>query len=199
MTDYATLRFQSLNRDKGRSNKRRHWSGRRAGDWFQSLNRDKGRSNRPHTTHKRPRLARFNPSIGTKDVQTAAEKEFCLRLGGVSIPQSGQRTFKRAPKLELVAWTNVSIPQSGQRTFKRARERERAGGGKGFNPSIGTKDVQTASDGERVGGCSGFNPSIGTKDVQTPCWDGNGTGVLGFQSLNRDKGRSNSGEEWRRV
>ncbi len=211
----APAPFQSLNRDKGRSNYQIR-DEIAALKEFQSLNRDKGRSNPGQLTRTLRRKFRFNPSIGTKDVQTyraqkkiAAGKSFNPSIGTkdvqtlvvkarevvstVSIPQSGQRTFKQM--MSVIARPGNGKFQSlnrdkGRSNFNRARCRQACCCR--FNPSIGTKDVQTGlraslslldlpvsipQSGQRTfkrfagrtpGGLrQGFNPSIGTKDVQT--------------------------------
>ncbi len=183
--------FQSLNRDKGRSNASTPTGGSHHPQ-FQSLNRDKGRSNAVRRLRYAVPICRFNPSIGTKDVQTAG-RAGCLVPIAVSIPQSGQRTFKLhrvERRLQLLVRFNPSI---GTKDVQTGRTRAiRQNNNIRFNPSIGTKDVQTRDDpghaedagrvsipqsGQRTFKLwdpgqirkrdSRFNPSIGTKDVQT--------------------------------
>ncbi len=163
-------RFQSLNRDKGRSNRRTNRRERMGEIMFQSLNRDKGRSN--------PRAQKRKEGL----------------LCRVSIPQSGQRTFKQAlgALLRFLMDKFQSLNRDKGRSNNTPCPHFRTTPFRGFNPSIGTKDVQTSFDlrlsPSREGfqslnrdkgrsniilvpfwlvGKHGFNPSIGTKDVQT--------------------------------
>ncbi len=160
---------------------------------FQSLNRDKGRSN----------IDGLCVSIVTRVV---------------SIPQSGQRTFKPDSRPSAGrGGADVSIPQSGQRTFKlypqphrllsqvqgfQSLNRDKGRSNKAMSAlSCGCGRVSIPQSGQRTfklpswegiqPARTGFNPSIGTKDVQTRCSRRCGAFQVKFQSLNRDKGRSN--------
>ncbi len=135
----------------------------------------------------------------------------------VSIPQSGQRTFKRVPASHhhhqqrgfqslnrdkgrsnfdpaqvVIGKIDVSIPQSGQRTFKPATSPRLACQQTGFNPSIGTKDVQTMlfvyASGRRLALFQSLNRDKGRSN--SSCKQKTRS-QSEFQSLNRDKGRSN--------
>ncbi len=94
----------------------------------------------------RPQTESFNPSIGTKDVQTrCARYKPAHSRQTVSIPQSGQRTFKQDEA--IVSAQSLLLFQSLNRDKGRSnapRTASRHDWRRSFNPSIGTKDVQTA-------------------------------------------------------
>ncbi len=161
-----TSKFQSLRRDKGHSNQIDQNVECDAEIQFQSLRRDKGHSNALDCWWETHNPRGFNPSGGTKAIQTGAQASRSGQPHSFN-PSGGTKAIQTRVSGVVRVYPKVSIPQAGQRPFKPVGHQARSSLEVSFNPSGGTKAIQTCSSGGIAPSDSCFNPSGGTKAIQT--------------------------------